>query len=213
MLFRSLCSDMLIKGEDADNVILGDTFTADGFERTSDSNKWTYTMEVYFCEIPAFIKDLPLHARECDNWRYLLSVETTGKFMTYQWYRNGLPIPGATKNSYYALAKDSSAFFRVSVKNPCGDSIVSNQCYLSFCDEKIDGINRLIELIVPPSAETNPRPGQLIFVKSQQDFTFTIKAKNGYSLKYATVTTDSPIWNEQGGIKRTILSDSVMEAH
>ena len=169
------------------------------------------TMEVYFREIPAFIKDLPLHARECDNWRYLLSVETTGKFMTYQWYRNGLPIPGATKNSYYALAKDSSAFFRVSVKNPCGDSIVSNQCYLSFCDEKIDGINRLIELIVPPSAETNPRPGQLIFVKSQQDFTFTIKAKNGYSLKYATVTTDSPIWNEQGGIKRTILSDSVME--
>ena len=35
-------SDMLIKGEDADNVILGDTFTADGFERTSDGNKWTF---------------------------------------------------------------------------------------------------------------------------------------------------------------------------
>ncbi|WP_185711616.1 hypothetical protein, partial [Tannerella forsythia] len=91
------------------------------------------TMEVYFREIPTFIKNLPLRARECDDWRYLLSVETTGKFMTYQWYRNGLPIPGATKSSYYALAKDSSAFFRVSVKNPCGDSIVSNQCYLSFC--------------------------------------------------------------------------------
>lgn len=169
------------------------------------------TMEVYFREIPTFIKDLPLHARECDNWRYLLSVKTTGKFMLYQWYRNGLPIEGATKSSYYALAKDSSAFFRVSVKNPCGDSIVSNQCYLSFCDEKVHGINRLIELIVPASAETDPRPGQLIFVKSQQNFKFTIKAKDGYSLKYATVTTDSPIWNEQGGIKRTMLSDSVME--
>ncbi|MDO4704313.1 MAG: hypothetical protein Q4A89_10295 [Tannerella sp.] len=169
------------------------------------------TMEVYFREIPTFIKDLPSHARECDNWRYLLSVKTTGKFMQYQWYRNGLPIKGATKSSYYALAKDSSAFFRVSVKNPCGDSIVSNQCYLSFCDEKIHGINRLIELNVPLSIETDPRPGQLIFVESQQNFQFTVKAKNGYSLKYVTVTTDSPIWNEQGGIKRTMLSDSVME--
>jgi type I restriction enzyme M protein len=35
-------SDMLIKGEDADNIILGDTFTRDGFERTSDGKKWTF---------------------------------------------------------------------------------------------------------------------------------------------------------------------------
>ncbi|MCQ8183693.1 type I restriction-modification system subunit M [Methylomonas sp. SURF-1] len=35
-------SDMLIKGEDADNVILGDTFTRDGFDRDSDGNKWTF---------------------------------------------------------------------------------------------------------------------------------------------------------------------------
>ncbi|MGY6273926.1 type I restriction-modification system subunit M [Methylomonas sp. MgM2] len=35
-------SDMLIKGEDADNVILGDSFTRDGFDRDSDGNKWTF---------------------------------------------------------------------------------------------------------------------------------------------------------------------------
>lgn len=35
-------SDMLIKGEDADNVILGDTFTRGGFDRDSDGNKWTF---------------------------------------------------------------------------------------------------------------------------------------------------------------------------
>lgn len=35
-------SDMLIKGEDADNIILGDTFTKDGFERTNDGKKWTF---------------------------------------------------------------------------------------------------------------------------------------------------------------------------
>src|ERR1035437_7151477 len=35
-------SDMLIKGEDADNIILGDTFTKDGFDRNSDGKKWTF---------------------------------------------------------------------------------------------------------------------------------------------------------------------------
>jgi type I restriction enzyme M protein len=33
-------SDMLIKGEDADNIILGDAFTKDGFDRDTDGNKW-----------------------------------------------------------------------------------------------------------------------------------------------------------------------------
>lgn len=35
-------SDMLIKGEDADNIILGDTFTRDGFDRDSEGNKWKF---------------------------------------------------------------------------------------------------------------------------------------------------------------------------
>jgi type I restriction enzyme M protein len=35
-------SDMLIKGEDADNIILGDTFTKDGFDHDVDGNKWTF---------------------------------------------------------------------------------------------------------------------------------------------------------------------------
>jgi type I restriction enzyme M protein len=35
-------SDMLIKGEDADNIILGDTFTKDGFDRNTEGKKWTF---------------------------------------------------------------------------------------------------------------------------------------------------------------------------
>jgi type I restriction enzyme M protein len=35
-------SDMLIKGEDADNVILGDTFTKDGFDRDVNGKKITF---------------------------------------------------------------------------------------------------------------------------------------------------------------------------
>ncbi|MEM7517538.1 MAG: N-6 DNA methylase, partial [Planctomycetota bacterium] len=35
-------ADMLIKGEDADNIVLGDTFTMDGFDRDDDGKKWTF---------------------------------------------------------------------------------------------------------------------------------------------------------------------------
>ena len=35
-------SDMLIKGEDADNIKLGDTFTQDGFDRDRDGNRLTF---------------------------------------------------------------------------------------------------------------------------------------------------------------------------
>jgi len=35
-------SDMLIKGEDADNIIRDDTFTKDGFDRDTDGRKWTF---------------------------------------------------------------------------------------------------------------------------------------------------------------------------
>jgi type I restriction enzyme M protein len=35
-------ADMLIKGEDADNIVLGDTFTKDGFDRDPDGQKRTF---------------------------------------------------------------------------------------------------------------------------------------------------------------------------
>ena len=35
-------SDMLIKGEDADNIVLGDTFTQDGFDRDANGKKYTF---------------------------------------------------------------------------------------------------------------------------------------------------------------------------
>ena len=35
-------SDMLIKGDDADRIVLGDSFTADGYRRRSDDTPWTF---------------------------------------------------------------------------------------------------------------------------------------------------------------------------
>ncbi|WP_420627029.1 type I restriction-modification system subunit M [Candidatus Poriferisodalis sp.] len=35
-------SDMLIKGDDADRIVLGDSFTADGYQRRPDDTPWTF---------------------------------------------------------------------------------------------------------------------------------------------------------------------------
>ena len=35
-------SDMLIKGDDADRIVLGDSFTADGYQRRADDTRWTF---------------------------------------------------------------------------------------------------------------------------------------------------------------------------
>ena len=61
-------SDMLIKGEDADNIIRDDTFTKDGFDRTPDGKKWTFD---YMLANPPFGVEWKQQQRyienECDS--------------------------------------------------------------------------------------------------------------------------------------------------
>lgn len=169
------------------------------------------TLHLYFNVVPEFTKDLPLKIKECEKWGYRLGVETTGHHLIYQWYRDGIEIPGANDRTYYALANDSSAFFRVSVKTVCGDSIMSQQCYLSFCDEdEYVHINRPVTLVAPSTVITNPQAG-VSQVQSHSDFVFTIKATDGYSLKYMHIVTDDPIWTEQGGVIKEMISDNEMK--
>lgn len=166
------------------------------------------TCDVYFRVYPEIIKDLE-DVRDCENIYHPLAVKHTGRFMLYQWYRNGRPIKGATDSVYMASAYDSSSFYRVKVMNPCGDSVLSRHCYVDFCDANWDGSSRIVELLAPSTVETNvPRVNK---VPSRGNFTFTLRAKSGQSLRYATITTDNPAWSEADGrIERTMTSDSVM---
>jgi type I restriction enzyme M protein len=68
-------SDMLIKGEDADNIILGDTFTKDGFDRTSDGKKWTFD---YMLANPPFGVEWKQQQKYIDNERDTLGI--SGRF-------------------------------------------------------------------------------------------------------------------------------------
>lgn len=169
------------------------------------------TMNFFFNEVPVFTENLPDKVKECDKWGYNLKIETTGHHLLYQWYRNGVKIPGANEDSYYALSNDSSAYFRVSVKTLCGDSMMSNQCFVDFCDGKYPvNINREVRLIAPETIETDPKAG-IHQVQSQTDFVFMINVKDGYSLEYIKITTDDPIWTNEGGIVKKMISDNKMQ--
>jgi type I restriction enzyme M protein len=68
-------SDMLIKGEDADAVILGDTFTKDGFDRDGNGKKWTFD---YMLANPPFGVEWKQQQRYIENERDTLGF--SGRF-------------------------------------------------------------------------------------------------------------------------------------
>jgi len=68
-------SDMLIKGEDADNIILGDTFTKDGFDRMPDGKKWTFD---YMLANPPFGVEWKQQQKYIDNEKDTLGF--SGRF-------------------------------------------------------------------------------------------------------------------------------------
>ena len=68
-------SDMLIKGEDADAIILGDTFTKDGFDRAADGKKWTFD---YMLANPPFGVEWKQQLRYIENERDTLGF--SGRF-------------------------------------------------------------------------------------------------------------------------------------
>lgn len=68
-------SDMLIKGEDADAIILGDTFTRDGFDRAADGKKWTFD---YMLANPPFGVEWKQQQKYIENERDTLGF--SGRF-------------------------------------------------------------------------------------------------------------------------------------
>lgn len=68
-------ADMLIKGEDADNIILGDTFTKDGFDRDKEGKKTTFD---YMLANPPFGVEWKQQARFIEQEHNSLGYE--GRF-------------------------------------------------------------------------------------------------------------------------------------
>ncbi len=68
-------SDMLIKGEDADAIILGDTFTKDGFDRDANGKKWIFD---YMLANPPFGVEWKQQQRYIENERDTLGFD--GRF-------------------------------------------------------------------------------------------------------------------------------------
>ena len=76
----------------------------------------------------AYIVQQPQSVTVCGEDGFTLSVTASGKNLTYQWYRNGLAISGATDSIYAVIESDSTVdfgFYHVEVSGSCG-SAVSN---------------------------------------------------------------------------------------
>ena len=68
-------SDMLIKGENADNIVLDDTFTEDYYKRRSDGRRWTFD---YMLANPPFGVEWKQQQREIEQERDFLGHD--GRF-------------------------------------------------------------------------------------------------------------------------------------
>ncbi len=68
-------SDMLIKGENAENIVLGDTFSRDGFARHPDGKRWTFD---YMLANPPFGVEWKQQQREIERERDTLGYD--GRF-------------------------------------------------------------------------------------------------------------------------------------
>ncbi len=68
-------SDMLIKGENAENIVLGDTFTKDGYERRPNGRPWAFD---YMLANPPFGVEWKQQRREIEQERDFLGHE--GRF-------------------------------------------------------------------------------------------------------------------------------------
>jgi hypothetical protein len=122
---------------------------------------------------------------------FSISASGTGPF-TYQWYKNGVAISGATSNSYITpptVMGDSGSLFTVSVKTPSG-ALTSTAATLTVLPIKP-------AIVTQPASQT---------VNAGQPATFTVAAtgtgplsyqwyENGVAISGATSTayTTSPV--------------------
>jgi len=93
---------------------------------------------------------------------------TSGTTMTYQWYKNGVAIPGATSSSYTiltVLGSDAGAY-SVKVTN-AGGSVMSDTAYLN----------------IPPPPTINTQP-QSQTVLQGSNVSFSVSASSSLSMTY-----------------------------
>ncbi|MFI5148133.1 MAG: choice-of-anchor tandem repeat GloVer-containing protein [Bacteroidia bacterium] len=77
---------------------------------------------VYFCN-PVAVSANSGDTAKCQGNTSILWVTTTGKYVTYQWYKNGVAIGGATGSKYIIpnMSASDSAFYYCNVQNACGN--------------------------------------------------------------------------------------------
>jgi hypothetical protein len=120
------------------------------------------------CPQTITITQQPANVTSCAGSPATFSVTASGTDLTYQWYKNGFPIPGAMNSSYTipSVSAGDEGSYDVAVTNICDDIVISTAATLT--------VN------TPPSITTDP-VAQTVCSGSQA--TFSVNAA-GTGLSY-----------------------------
>ncbi|MDR2918851.1 MAG: InlB B-repeat-containing protein [Tannerella sp.] len=138
----------------------------------------------------------------------ILEITDTSKIIiegTGQWFLKDREIDPYT----YVLSKsDKGKKLYYQIDTECGIAR-SNQIEISIC-ELIPEITRPVSIPEVTGLKTSLEPG-VHYVKSHDDFVFTITPLPGYNLDGVTVKTNNPLWDDEGGVKLIRIADDTIK--
>ena len=82
---------------------------------------------------PGVITQEPVGKTVCEGTSYKISLTATGSPLTYQWFKDGVPMPSVTGNSYTIPSATSAdqGEYQVIVTGGCGDPDTSNKIVIA----------------------------------------------------------------------------------
>lgn len=99
-------------------------------------------------EPPVFISSLLSNQSKCAGETFVLSSEASGQGVTYQWFKDGNPIPGATNLLFTinSLSLTDAGVYHVVATGDCEPAALSQSCTLV--------VHPVTEIINPPQPQT-----------------------------------------------------------
>jgi len=96
-------------------------------EHTNAAFRPALILETYFADAPCMVLTQPQSTNVVEGRPFALSVVVDGSHLSYQWFKNNVPIPGATNYIYQVTqaALSDRGTYRIEATSACGSKCVS----------------------------------------------------------------------------------------
>lgn len=110
------------------------TYTAQAVYTNCNGEEIIDTDEITITKVADFTVDLGEDIETCDRDNYTLDADPGVTGVTYQWFRNGLAIPGATSSTYTVIAPNSGTY---AVEVADGVCVVRDEIEITYLPQPI----------------------------------------------------------------------------